>query len=298
MPAPAGNRERSAFSVAWLAALLAAFALAPSAHAGSIRATLQAAEPVTRVWAIERRAGQLTTSTGKVHDVGMYGHPRQGEVKDGAIVIEDLPVPGQYDLKLETASGVVVGWDSIVPESDYVGDPPLEDESRKAILAKLADEQFSKFSDRMWVLDIQGNIQNAALLVMKLRTRPFVGGDYQPGEWVWRVERWQWENPDEHTWVPYQERPFYALVRQRLDRNQYQAKRAAYARHLGGIRLTKEHDAVDLGAVTVPRVDAGVYAVDPGGARIQPIVLKGSDKGLSRSNESESDKTQAAGGAP
>ena len=299
MPAPAGHPERSAFPVAWLTVLLAASAMSAPARAGSIRATIEADEPVKRVWAIERRPGQLTASKGKVHDVGMYGHPRQGTVKDGEIVIENLPVPGQYDLKIETTSGaIVVGWDSTVPESDYVGDPPLEEASRKAILQKLADEQFSAFSDRMWVLDIQGNIQNAAVLVMKLRTRPFVGGNYQPGEWVWRVERWQWEDPDEHTWVPFQERPFYALVRQRLYENQYRAMRAAYARHLGGIRLTQERDAVDLGTVKVPRVGAGVYAIDPGGSRIPRVVLKGPDKGVSQAKESEGHKAQVAGGVP
>lgn len=298
VPASIGNRERVGVVAAWLVGLLAVSAMSTPARAGSIRATVQSAEPIRRVWAIERRAGQLATSQGKVHDIGMYGRAHQGAVEGSKIVVEGLPVPGLYDLKIETTSGgTVVGWDSSVPESDYVGDPPLEDSSQKAILQKLADEQFSAFSDRMWVLDIQGNIQHASLLVMKLRTRPFVGGSYQPGEWVWRVERWQWENPDEHTWVPYRERPFYALVRERLYKGQYQAKRAAYARHLGGIRLTQQHDTVDLGIVKAPRIDAGVCAISPDGARIQPIVLKGPDEGLSRSSESESDRTQA-GGAP
>ncbi|MBE3132878.1 MAG: hypothetical protein IMZ55_05355, partial [Acidobacteria bacterium] len=92
---------------------------------------------------------------------------------------------------------------------------------------------------------------------------------------VWRVERWHWEDPDEHTWVPYQERPFYALVRERLYEKDYRAKRVAYARHLGGIALTAEKPDADLGAVKVPAPAPGVCAVDPKGERISPVVLKG-----------------------
>ena len=245
---------------------------------GSIRAALETKEPVEHVWAIEQRVRTLTTSKGEVHKVGTYSRAYEGVVADGKIVIENLPVPGQYDLKLQTrGGGIVWGWDANVPESDYMGDPPLEEASRRKILEKLSDQDFSSFADGMWVLDIQGNIQNAAVLVAKLRTRPFVGGDYTPGEWVWRVERWQWENPDEHTWVPFRKRPSYALCRERLGKKQYEAKRVVFARHVGGIALTEECEAVDLGTVKVPRPAPGVCAANPDGSRIRPVVLKGAD---------------------
>ncbi len=254
----------------------AALAAGTGARGGAIRATLEAEEPVVSVWAIGRVAGQLTTSKGKTHDTGMYGRAYQGRVEGEKVIIEGLPVPGRYDLKLETGSGgVIAGWDAGVPESDYVGEPPLEEESRKLIFKKLGDDDFSAFSDRMWVMDIQGNIQNASVLLAKLRTRPFVGGAYKAGEWVWRVERWQWENPDEHTWVPYRKRPFYALIRERLYRRDYEAKKMVFSRVLGGIALTAERPEAHLASVRVPRPGKGVCAVDPEGERIEPVFVKG-----------------------
>jgi len=246
--------------------------------AGSIRAVADTKEPIKRVWAIERRARKVTTSKGKVHDIGMYTHTHEGKVVGKKILIEKLPVPGRYDLKLETKSGgIICGWDANVPESDYVDDPPLEEKTKQKIFKKLGAEDFSAFSDQMWVLDIQGNIQNAVVLVMKLRTRPFVGGGYKPGEWVWRIERWQWEDPDEHTWVPYQKHPFYALIRERLYENQLRDKRIIFAGHLGGIILTGRDQTVELGTVKVPCPSPGVLAVNPDGSGIRPVTLKGSN---------------------
>ncbi len=275
----AGTETRHAGTGLRSVAVLAAVLLSATfAWAGSITGILDAKEPIRRVWAIERSPRHLKDTKGESHDIGMYGRPHQGRADGARIVIEDLPVPGKYDLKLEMASGAVIaGWDASVPESDYVGDPPLEAASKQKIFKKLADKQFSAFSDRMWVLDIQGNIQHAALLVMKLRMRPFVGGAYKPGEWVWRIERWHWENPEDHTWVPYQERPYYALIRERLYEKDYRAKRICFARRLGGIALTGEQSAANLGRIKVPSPVAGVFAVDPNGSRIRPVVLKGPD---------------------
>jgi len=275
---PANSRSRLGAALGPAAALAATIvAMMPQALvAGSIRATLAGDETVRRVWAIQRQARHIRTSAGKTHDVGMYGEPHEGTVDGRTMSIANLPVPGRYDLKIETASGgVMAGWDASVPESEYVGDPPLEKEAKQKIFAKLADEQFSAFADRMWVLDVQGNLQHAALLVMKLRMRPFVGGAYKPGEWVFRIDRWHWENPDDQTWVPYQERPFYALVRERLYKKDYEAKRVAMARHLGGIALTEQRPEVNLGTVKVVTPEAGVLAVNADGSPVRPVVLKG-----------------------
>ncbi len=267
--------RHQAWMVLFAGAVFAA-AAGTAARGGTIRAALEAEESVVRVWAIGRVAGQLTTSKGKTHDTGMYGHAHEGKVEGEKIVIDGLPVPGRYDLKLETGSGgVIAGWDAGVPESDYVGEPPLAEESRKAILKKLGDDDFSAFSDRMWVMDIQGNIQNASVLRARRGMKPFGGGGYKAGEWVWRVERWQWEDPDEHTWVPYRKRPFYALIRERLYRRDYEAKRVVFSRVLGGIALTAESPEAHLGSVKVPRPVKGVYAVDPEGKRIEPVFVKG-----------------------
>ena len=138
---------------------------------GGIRATIDTNEPIEHVWAIQRRAAAITTSKEKVHDIGIYALSHEGKIVGKEIVIENLPVPGLYDLKLQTQSGgIVSGWDPNVPESDYVDDLPLKKEARQKIFEKLGAEDFSAFSDGMWVLDIHGNIQNAAVLVMKLMT--------------------------------------------------------------------------------------------------------------------------------
>ncbi len=260
-------------------ALLSIATIAEVSWAGGITAVVETKESLAGVWAMKRQAEHITTSQEKEHDIGMYSQPYEGRIIEGKVVIENLPVPGLYDLQFQTKSGgVISGWDPNVPESDYVGDPALEEVAKKKILAKQGAEDFSAFSDRMWVLDIQGNIQNAAVLVMKLRTRPFVGGDYQPGEWVWRLERWQWENPEEDTWVPYRKRPFYALYRERISEKKLREKQVVFARHLGGIRLTDEHPAVDLGRIKIPRPIPGVFAVNPDGSFLPPVILKGPEK--------------------
>jgi len=262
-----------------LAVLLSTLVNADTNQTGTITAVVKTAQPLTGSAAVQRQAEQITTTKGKEHDIGMYARVYEGRITEGKLVIEGLPVPGVYDLQFETKNGgMVCGWDPNVPESDYVGDPPLEDEAKTKILKKMADEEFSAFSDQMWILDMQGNVQHAVLLVMALRMRPFVGGNYQPGEWVWRIERWQWENPEEDTWVPYRRRPFYALNRQRLYEKQLKEKQILFARHLGGICLTKERQTVDLGAIQLPQPVPGVFAVHPDGSFIPPVILKGPEK--------------------
>ena len=243
---------------------------------GGIRAQLETDAKVAKAWAVQRVAKQMTTSKGRTKDIGMYADRHAGRIDGQRVTFDELPVPGRYDLRFETEDGgIVQGWDATVPESDYVGDPPLEDWARKRILEKQADDQFTAFADRVRVLDMTGNVQHAAVLVAKLRWRPFVGGGYQPGEWVWRVERWRWSDPNEQTWVPYADRPFYALVRERLHEKDYRKKAVVYARHLGGLVLTGEAARRDLGTLKVPAPGGGVYAVDPDGERIDPVVIKG-----------------------
>ena len=232
--------------------------------AGTIRATIDSAEPILEAWVIARQDT----------DIGVESKPRRIELDGNDLVIEDLPAPGRYDLRFRTASGIIEGWDDQVPESDYVEEQPLSAESKLTILKKMEKMARRGFADEVIVLDIQGNIQNAAVLVTKLRRRPFVGGTYQPGEWVWRVERWQWEYPEEDTWVPYQERPYYALVRKRLYKPQYEALHTSYARHLGGIVLTADAPDVRMGVLKIPRLKPGTRAVNADGSPTTPISIK------------------------
>jgi len=266
--------------VPWCCAALVVCAVTV-AHAqdGVIRAQIETSADFVKVWAVQRVAKTMETSKGRTKDIGMYAERHRGQIDGDAVTFDDLPAPGRYDLRFETEDGgVVQGWDATVPESDYVGDPPLEDWARKRILKKQADDQFTAFADRVRVLDMRGNVQHAALLVAKLRWRPFVGGGYKPGEWVWRVERWHWEDPNEQTWVPHQERPFYALVRQRLYEKEYREKAVVYAAHLGGLVLTEQAATRDLGTLKLPAPGKGVYAVTPDGQRIEPTVIKGEGK--------------------
>ena len=232
--------------------------------AGAIRATIDSEEPILEAWVIAR----------KDTNIGVERKAKPIKLEGNELVVENLPIPGRYDLRFRTASGTIEGWDDSVPESDYVEEQPLGTESKLTILKKMAKMAKRGFADQVVVLDIQGNIQNAAVLVTRLRTRPFVGGGYQPGEWVWRVERWQWEFPEEDTWVPYQERPCYALVRKRLYRKQYEALRTTYARHLGGIVLTEGRSEAKMGVLKIPRLKPGTRALNADGSPTEPISIK------------------------
>lgn len=278
MPMLAPIRPRLAAALGALViavAPAAAVAADEQAAGGSIRATVQTDATIARVQAIGRAPRQITTSTGEAKDIGMYGKAYAGRLEGRTLIVEDLPA-GRYDLRLVTGDGrIIEGWDADVPPSDYVEHWPLEDEDRAAIRKKLAHRNFSEFSDDMRVLDMRGNVQNAAVLVAKVRTRPFVGGGYKPGEWVYRVDRFRWEDPEEHTWVPARDRPFYALVRQRLYQRDYRKKSHVFAAHLGGIAIDAERAKVDLGPVVVPAPRVGVYAVEADGTPIAPTVIKG-----------------------
>jgi len=239
--------------------------LAAHTSAGTIRATIDTEEPIASAWIILRRDT----------NIGVEHQPKPIKITDNELVIEGLEVPGRYDLRFKTASGCVIeGWDDKVPESDYVDEQPLSKESKLTILKKMAKTSKRGFADKVVVLDIQGNIQSAAVLVTRLRTRPFVGGAYKQGEWVWRVERWQWEFPEEDTWTPYQERPYYALVRKRLYKKDYEALKTTYARHLGGILLTEEQPEVKMGVLKIPHLKPGVRALNPNGSATRPISIK------------------------
>lgn len=250
--------------------------------AGTITLQADSTEPILSAWAVQRVQ----------NDTGLYSHELPGRIELAAksqttqsddnqstaitsqrIVFDDLPA-GHYDLKFQTKTGVIQGWNAKVPESDYEIEQPLKQSSIDILCHKLTAGGASGFDDQVAVLDIQGNVQNAAILTRHLRTRAFTGGKYKKGEWVFRVTRWQWESPDEITWAPWQERPFYAMIRQRLFRDDYNALRITYARHLGGLTLKTETSKLDLGKVILPKVQPTICAVNPDGSVITPIIIK------------------------
>ena len=233
------------------------------ARAGSIEATVQSDVRIVSVSAVGRRASAI----------GVYPEPISGRMVEGRMVFQDVP-PGRYDLRFDTPEGIVHGWDAGVPESDYVQEQPLDPQSRRRIAEKLARMHRRQFFDQVVLLDISGNVQHAAVLLSQVRRRAFVGGGYEAGELVWRVDRWEYENPQEHTWVPVQERPFYALFRERLGEKDLGAKRITFARHLGGIEVRADGSDVDLGIILVPSPKPGIHAVNPDGSAADPIQLK------------------------
>ena len=257
--------SRGPFIASPLRAFVPLLLLATALSAGSIEATLDAKAPVLEAHAIAR----IDTPFGVEFRPAIAG-----DLKDAKLSFTDLPTEGVYCLRFKMESGVVQGWDATVPPSDYEEEQPLEVASRNTILKKLAAGSASEFADQVLVLDVQGNIQNAAVLVTKLRTRPFVGGGYRPGECVWRVERRLWEFPDEHTWVPNQDLPLYAVQRRRLFPKDYQQLSIIYARHLGGIRLDEQKPHRDLGTIVVPSPGPGIHAVGPDGDPTMPFLIK------------------------
>jgi hypothetical protein len=178
------------------------------------------------------------------------------DAKTGTFTIEKLPLAANYDCIIDYGAARLEGIDLSVPPSDYEEEQPLTEED----IAKLKQTVLSlnQFEDQVEVLAIEGNIEHAAILLNKLRTRPFVNS--RPGEVVWRVERWQFERPDE-TWVKVQDKLFHTLYRERIDRAQFDKKAIAFTPDLGGIRLDAGRPAIDLGDVRVPTPAAGVRFV-------------------------------------
>lgn len=178
------------------------------------------------------------------------------DVKTGKLAIDNLPIEAVYDCVVDYGGGRLEGVDLSVPPSDYEEEQPLVEVD----IATLKETVISlnKFEDQVEVLAIEGNIEHAAVLVNKLRTRPFV--NFKPGEVVWRVELWQFERPDD-TWVKVQDKLFQTLYRERIDRAAFDKKAIAFSPALGGIRLTAEQPAADLGQVELPRPEPGVRFV-------------------------------------
>lgn len=251
-------------SAAWIALGVWAFVFCATASAGSITATIETKEPVRKVYAV--RWDNTPT--------GQYARVFEGRIDGDRVVINDL-TPGRYNLRFETRDGLIEGWDADVPRSDYEQEQPLSDESRATILEKMSGDIVCGFPDEVVVLDVQGNIQHAVVLITTLRRRPFTESvGLNTTTWIWSVNRWSWEDPDEVTWVPVQERPSYALVRERLKPPQYEAKKIVYARHLGGIALSEEKPDIVLDKMSLPTPMEGVHAVNPDGRPTTEIVLK------------------------
>ena len=113
----------------------------------------------------------------------------------------------------------------------------------------------NKFEDQIDILTVTGNIQHAAVLLNKLRTKPFY--ESKPGEIIWRLELWHFERPDE-TWVKVQDELFVVLYRERLQKKAYDQKSLTLDTALGGLKISKEKATLDLGRIELPAKEPGI----------------------------------------
>jgi hypothetical protein len=105
------------------------------------------------------------------------------------------------------------------------------------------------------VLAVAGNIQHAAVVLNKLRTKPFVNS--QPGEVIWRLEVWRFERPDE-TWVKVQDELFLVHYRERLQKSEFDKKALTLDPALGGLQPTKEKPTINVGTIKLSAEKPGI----------------------------------------
>lgn len=214
-------------------------ASAHAAETGSIRGILEKPNLVKAVVAVNRDDNKK--------------YPGKVDAKTGAFVIEGLPLGGTYDCLVDIDGARLEGVNLKVPRSNYEEEQPLSREDAEAI--KKTTLSLNQFEDKVEVLTIRGNIQHAAVLVHKLRTKGFINS--QPGEVIWRLEVWHFEKPDE-TWVKVQDELFVVLYRERLQQAAFAKKSLTLDPALGGLRVSKEKPAVDVGKVMLPGKESGI----------------------------------------
>lgn len=217
---------------------------APPLNSGVIGGTVAGDAGVAAVAAVDRAGGR--------HYPGVWDAERR------AFVIEKLPLGASYDVLLDFDDGTrLEGVDLRVPPSDFVEEQPLTEDDAALLTGQMRD--LNKFEDQIEVLAVVGNVQHAAVLVNKLRTRPFVNS--RPGEVVWRCEVWRFERPDE-TWVKVQDELFGVLYRERLQQSAYEEKSIVFDPNLGGLAPTDESPRVELGEVDPPEGSSGIRMRD------------------------------------
>ena len=176
-------------------------------------------------------------------------NPQTGEFKIGG-----LPLGKSYDCIIDYAGARLEGVSMIVPPSDYVEEQPLSEEDIEIITKKV--RRLNTFENEVEIMTIEGNIQNAAVLLNKLRTGGFYGSG--SGEVIWRAELWHFERPEE-TWVKVQDELFVLYYRERIQASQYAAKCLTFDSALGGIEIKAALPPIDLGDIAPPVAGKGVH---------------------------------------
>lgn len=177
--------------------------------------------------------------------------------RDGTFRVSGLSVGTCYDLVIDYQQARLEGVDLRVPPSDYEEEQPLTDEDRQELRERM--QRLNRFEDVLEFLAIEGNVQHAAVLVNKLRTRPFFGS--KPGEVIWRAEIWRFTRPDDH-WVKSSDELFVVLYRKRFLRQDYDQQAITFDPRLGGLCPTAEMPVIDLGTIVLPAPRPGIRLAD------------------------------------
>jgi hypothetical protein len=206
---------------------------------GTITGSLDQPNLVTSIHAIDRKtdkkyAGKLDARTGR-------------------FAISGLPVGQRYDCLIDFAGARLEGVSLKVPPSDFEEEQPLTAEDIDTINTKVRG--LNKFEDVVDILTVTGNVQHAAVLINKLRTKPFY--ESKPGEVIWRAELWHFERPEE-TWVKVQDELFLVLYRERLQKATYDKKSVTFEGALGGLQPTRQQPNVELGTIKLPSKEPGI----------------------------------------
>lgn len=218
-----------------------------AAEQGSITGAVESKGSVAAVTAIDRSngkkiVGNVEPDTGKFH-------------------VDGLPLDKAFDLIIDFKPAVDSGLNVLrlegvsmkVPRSEYEEEQPLSAEDVATIKEKVID--LNQFEDVVEILAIDGNIQHAAILMNKLRTKPFY--ESKPGEIIWRPELWHFERAED-AWVKVQDELFVILYRERIQHSEFAKWAVTFDSALGGIRPTTEKPQVDLGTIKSPEPKPGV----------------------------------------
>lgn len=189
-------------------------------------------------------------------------YPATFDAKTGSFTIAGLPLGHSYDLIIDTSTGSrVEGVNLRVPKSDFLdGDPPLT----KADVEKLRKLALSlnQFEDHIEVLAIAGHGQHCAMLLHKLRTKPFY--ESKPGEIIWRLELWYFEREElEDAWQKVQDTLFIVHYRERLQKKVFDQKDLTLDPKLGGLTPTAEMPRLDVGVIPLPEPKPGIRLRNP-----------------------------------
>jgi hypothetical protein len=215
-------------------------------------ALLARAEETGTVTAIIEKPGQVTSvvAINRADDKQYRGTI---DTKTGKVTIGKLPLGQTYDLIIDAGTVRLEGVNLKVPRSDFEEEQPLSKEEAEVVKKKALE--LNQFEDTINVMTVTGNIQHAAVVLNKLRTKPFY--ESKPGEVIWRLEVWRFEKPDD-VWIKVQDDLFLVLYRQRLQKADFDKKCLTLDPALGGIKLTEKDTKVDIGKVALPGKEAGI----------------------------------------